>query len=242
MKATLLVLIVCLSTTIIAQNSKAWEISRVDFKVQVLATQSVEGMTYQSILNASKDPSKVSIDMTDYQLQNNYGYESDVFNLHISAHKLIKNNLYHEIGIGAGLHDYGEFLVDYQPEFTNMSSPSLGWCRLQDRYEINASYFLKYGNNVLNMRIGPIFSYANSFFDQVLVIDYSEGADEFITQTDASHNEYFFGILEFQIGLNAYRGISPFIGYRYGIGTEIGQSARLSTNGIVFGMSYEFNN
>lgn len=238
MKSLSTILLIFFYSLSFGQTGNKWKINQVDFKIQPLATHNFSSLTYSDIQQAAKDQSKVSVDMSGYDQIHNYGYESDMFSFHLSANKQISENWYHELGIGLGLYDFGEFLVEYQNQ--NISSNLIGWCRLQDRYEFNASYYRKYMDQTVSIKVGPVLSYSKSFYDEILLMNDPENASGIFATEAANQSSYVMGFLEMVVGFNVYRGVQPFIGYSVGYGSEINKSKKISAHNYSFGIGYQF--
>ena len=223
---------------------KRWRFSSVAIKVDPDFRQKHSNMSFQTMQKLVKDPTQLNFDMQGFEKKDTFLSQmmGETVGVYVNFSKDINDQFSHEWQAGLNAYTYAEIYVDYENQQV-ATNDYVGWCLLQNRFDLDLAHFVKYNHRRFGLFIGASGSFGKSFNDQVMVFE--EGGTRGdnlkpVQVTDAHSTRFVYGHLIFGLSLNLYKGLAFTYELKRGKGLQLTTDNKIASRSGLVGLQYSF--
>ncbi len=248
--ATIIVILLLQVSVVKAQfkeeaKVKKWRFSSIAIKVGPDFKQRHSNMSFQTMEKLVKNPAALHYDMKGFKQRNHFFSEmmGETVGTYVNFSKDINGRFSREWQAGLNAYTYAEVYVDYEKEQVATDN-YVGWCLLQNRFDLDVAHFVKYNHRRFGLFIGASGSLGTSFNDQVMLFD-EEGTrgDNLkpVQITAARSTRFVYAHLIFGLSINLYKGLAFTYELKRGKGVQLGTDNQIASRSGLVGLQYSFN-
>ncbi|MEO1050681.1 MAG: hypothetical protein AAFX87_08640 [Bacteroidota bacterium] len=208
------------------EKTKKWHLSTIGLNIGG-SSHNYPNLTYQGLQTLAKDARVDQVDMSGMVRSPYFAavMSGGVIGGYVGFSKDISHKWQAEKRFKANVYTFGEVVVEYQ-NLDNNTYESVGWCLMNNRLELEASYLFRRAGNRSSITMGPSLGAGTSFNDILIFLGSSdrisnnngfESGEEFKLRS----TKFLTASVDFQYAFRLVDKLALTFDTRFGLGRHL---------------------